>query len=143
MSPNGYVYSYKRYYLGVESQPSANGLMVAGTVEAHTAAVTGTMSTDQPFRLIAGLRVTAESTDDRLGSVVLSTVTDADGTFAFVNMPVAGGGSCYVVSARWHNRLYVRYAMWFTPEPFVWAPLVDSPTSFLKRVGSDSEQCTP
>jgi len=75
-----------------------------------------------------------------LPALQLSTVTDATGGFAFINLPAAVDGSCYLVTARAHNLAFLRYATLIARTEYVWT--LDL-AGRIAIVDSDSDRCRP
>ena len=140
MSPTGYVYSYKRSLWSSSLTDTDGGLYVVASTDRETGALTGVIEDSRPGTAgpLAALRITLTSVDERLAPIQLTTVTEAAGTFAFINIPAAADGSCYIVAARAHNLTFIRYATLISRTEYEWTLDLEGRHRF---VYSDSARC--
>jgi hypothetical protein len=109
MSPDGPVRTFKSEYWSSEATDSENGVFEVAATAPGTFAETGIIHDVRPGHddPVEGATVTYESVEGADlaappgGAVRVSTKTGYGGAFAFIDIPVARGGSCYrlVISA--------------------------------------------
>ena len=103
MSPDGSVPTFKSEYWDTGSTDSENGVYEVAATAPGTFAETGLVHDTRPGHEVPveGASVTYESVLGRGlstppgGAVQVTTKTGDGGAFAFIDMPVARGGSCY------------------------------------------------
>ena len=103
MSPGGPVGAYKSEYWDPGSTDSENGLYEVAATAPGTFAETGLVHDTRPGNdaPLEGARVTYASIEGRGlstppgGPVRVTTRTGYGGAYAFIDMPVARGGTCY------------------------------------------------
>ena len=102
MSPGGPVGAYKSEYWDPGSTDSENGLYEVAATAPETFAETGLVHDTRPGNdaPVEGARVTYASIEGRGlstppgGPVRVTTRTGYGGAYAFIDMPVASGGTC-------------------------------------------------
>jgi hypothetical protein len=110
MSPDGPVHTFKSEYWDSGSTDSENGIFEVASTAPDTLAETGIVHDVRPGRddPVEGATVTYESVQGgpglappQGGAVHVSTKTGYLGAYAFIDLPVARGGTCYrlVISA--------------------------------------------
>lgn len=97
VSPEGAVSDYETEYWSPVDTDTQGGLCVISKTAKGTFALTG-VAQAQPAKPISEARVTLESLAPGQPGVRAETVTDADGAFAFVDMPARSMPACYRTS---------------------------------------------
>jgi hypothetical protein len=103
MSPSGPVRAFKSEYWDSGSTDSENGIYEVAATSPRTFAETGIVHDtrrghDEPLEGATVTYVSAQGPGLATppgGSVSLTTTTGYGGAFAFIDVPVASGGSCY------------------------------------------------
>jgi hypothetical protein len=104
MSPAGTVYSYKREFWDTSETDTCTGLMVAAEAAPGTSGLTGVTESLDKGGPLSGVTMVLRSihvdgVQDAPGSpILIQTITDREGGYAFLDIPVAASGSCYVLT---------------------------------------------
>lgn len=102
MSPAGPVYSYKREFWDTDVTDTCTGLIVAAETAPGTWALTGVAQSFKDGGPLSGIPVVLRSTHvdgvEDAPETVIRTVTDREGGYAFIDVPVTANGSCYLLT---------------------------------------------
>ena len=111
-APGGFVYSFATRLADMGDMDSRTDVRLVTSTDAGTAGITGIVESKQGP--IADLKLSVRALDPRLPSTRAATISDRWGSFAFTNLPVRPGGSCYVISAYAPHLISIRYGAVFT-----------------------------
>lgn len=136
-SPSGFVYSFTSRLADMGEMESHTGVHLVTSTDPGTAGITGIV--ESKSGPIAALRVSVRALDPRLPSTRLTTVTDRWGSFAFTNLPVRRGGSCYVIAAYAPRLISIRYGAVFTANE---TSQVTWGTDTSHITGADTARCS-
>ena len=122
ISPEGPVYSYKSETWNTSLTDTCTGLMIVAGSAPGTAALTGVVESFNAKGALSGVRATLQSVHvDGVAdapSTTLRTVTDQQGGYAFTDFPVAGAGSCYLLTVEAGRFGREEYLGFFNAEQF-------------------------
>lgn len=120
----GPVYSFASERWPASETLADGGLDVVSKTAPGTAAVTGILvdrRSGSRHKYVSGMRVVLESDDgttDETSTVRITTVSEGQGGFAFIDVPVAPEGTCYTIhteAARGFGAMSYTALLWASP----------------------------